>query len=387
MKTIELTILMPCLNEAETLAVCIKKAQQFLAKENVIGEVVIADNGSTDGSQQLAINLGATVISVQERGYGAALIAGIKAANGKYIIMADSDDSYDFVNLMPFLAALRNGQDLVMGNRFKGGIEPGAMPPLHKWLGNPVLTFIGRLLFSSPVRDFHCGLRGFNKQSALSLNLQSTGMEFASEMVVKATLANQLITEVPTTLSKDGRSRPPHLRSWRDGWRHLRFLLMYSPRWLYLYPGLFLLFAGLIGVIVLTPKPLALGNVQLGLTSLLIAANSVILGTQILLFGVLVKQFAVSQKLLPNSRRLELLLRATPLETLLLFGLLLALIGGVGIVSSVMSWVDTGFGPLDVENIMRVVIPSLCSTVVGIQIIFTAFFSSILNLAVKNKSV
>jgi hypothetical protein len=274
-----------------------------------------------------------------------------------------------------------------MGNRFKGGIEPGAMPPLHKWLGNPVLTFIGRLLFSSPVRDFHCGLRGFNKQSALSLNLQSTGMEFASEMVVKATLANQLITEVPTTLSKDGRSRPPHLRSWRDGWRHLRFLLMYSPRWLYLYPGLFLLFAGLIGVIVLTPKPLALGNVQLGLTSLLIAANSVILGTQILLFGVLVKQFAVSQKLLPNSRRLELLLRATPLETLLLFGLLLALIGGVGIVSSVMSWVDTGFGPLDVENIMRVVIPSLCSTVVGIQIIFTAFFSSILNLAVKNKSV
>lgn len=385
MESCELTVLMPCLNEIETLATCIRKAKAFMQAEKISGEIVIADNGSTDGSQTAALELGARVVAVSERGYGAALIAGIEAARGKYIIMADSDDSYDFTNLSPFLAALREGNDLVMGNRFKGGIAPGAMPPLHKYLGNPVLTFIGQLLFNSSIGDFHCGLRGFPRDSALALNLRSTGMELASEMVVKATLLNQKVVEVPTTLSKDGRSRPPHLRSWRDGWRHLRFLLMFSPRWLYLYPGFFLIVLGLIGMIVLIPEPLVIGKIRLGLTTLLIATNSVILGTQVLLFGILVKQFAANQKLLPPSPWLEKLLRVTSLETLLLLSFTLILAGFIGIVSSVMSWSDAGFGSLEIENVMRIVAPSLCAVVVGVQIMFTAFFSSILNLTLHEK--
>src|SRR4026208_2626990 len=241
----ELSILMPCLNEAETLATCIKKAQKALESLNVRGEVVIADNGSTDGSPEIAASLGARVVHVAEKGYGSALLGGLNAARGKYIIMGDADDSYDFTNLGPFLEKLRAGYDLVMGNRFKGGIAPPAMPPLHKYLGNPVLTGIGRLFFRSPCGDFHCGLRGFKKEAVMNLDLRTTGMEFASEMVVKATLHKMRITEVPTTLSPDGRSRAPHLRSWRDGWRHLRFLFLYSPRWLFLYPGLLLILIGL----------------------------------------------------------------------------------------------------------------------------------------------
>ena len=234
----ELTVVMPCLNEAETVATCVRKAVKFIADSGISGEVVVADNGSTDGSQQLAEDAGARVVDIQDKGYGNALMGGILAARGEYVIMGDADDSYDFTNLMPFIEELRKGSDLVMGNRFKGGIEPGAMPPLHKYLGNPVLSFVGRLFFRSKIGDFHCGLRGFRKDSAIALGLQATGMEFASEMVVKATLAKQKITEVPTTLRKDGRSRPPHLRSWRDGWRHLRFLLLFSPRWLFFVPGI-----------------------------------------------------------------------------------------------------------------------------------------------------
>src|ERR1700722_10240461 len=229
---------MPCLNEAETVATCVRKAIGFLAESGISGEVLIADNGSTDGSQQLAEAEGARVVNVTEKGYGNALMGGFVAAQGKYVIMGDADDSYDFTNLMPFIEELRKGSDLVMGNRFKGGIEPGAMPPLHKYLGNPVLSFVGRLFFRSKIGDFHCGLRGFRKDSAIARGLQATGREFASEMVVRAPRAKQKITEVPTPLKKDGRSRPPHLRSWRDGWRHLRFLLLFSPRWLFFVPGL-----------------------------------------------------------------------------------------------------------------------------------------------------
>ncbi|MSX34697.1 MAG: glycosyltransferase, partial [Actinobacteria bacterium] len=242
----ELSVVLPCLNEAETLAVCIRKARASMNELGIDGEVVIADNGSTDGSQDIARSEGARVVDVPTRGYGAALIAGITDAKGTFVIMGDADDSYDLSNLGPFIEALRGGAELVMGNRFAGGIAPGAMPALHRYLGNPVLTAVGRVLFRSPVKDFHCGLRGFRRDAILELDLRTTGMEFASEMVVKATLNKLTIVEVPTTLSPDGRSRPPHLRTWRDGWRHLRFLLLYSPKWLFLYPGIVVFLLGLI---------------------------------------------------------------------------------------------------------------------------------------------
>jgi len=233
----EVSVVMPCLNEALTLRVCIEKATRNLSAQGIAHEIVIADNGSTDGSQQIARDAGARVIDIPIKGYGAAIMGGIHAARGRFVIMGDSDDSYDMANLHPFVEALRKGPQLVMGNRFAGGIEKGAMPFLHKYLGNPVLSFLGRLMFKSPLRDFHCGLRGFERQAILDLNLRTTGMEFASEMIVKSTLNGLRITEIPTTLSPDGRDRRPHLRTWRDGWRHLRFLLLYSPRWLFLIPG------------------------------------------------------------------------------------------------------------------------------------------------------
>src|ERR1017187_9439324 len=257
-RAVEVTVLMPCLDEAETVATCVDKAVAFLVDHDIDGEVVVADNGSTDGSQQAAEAAGARVVSIPERGYGSALLGGIRAARGKYVIMGDADDSYDFTALMPFLDRLRAGADLVMGNRFQGGIAPGAMPALHRYLGNPVLSFTGRLFFRSKIGDFHCGLRGFRRDSVLALGLQASGMEFASEMVVKATLAGQRVEEVPTTLSPDGRSRPPHLRSWRDGWRHLRFLLLFSPRWLFLIPGAALFALGLVIGVAVTLAPLRL---------------------------------------------------------------------------------------------------------------------------------
>src|ERR1700677_635997 len=256
MSDLTVTILMPCLNEAETLAFCVRQAVTALRDNNVAGEVLVADNGSTDGSQQIATDEGARVVNVPTRGYGAALIAGIEAARGKYVLMADADASYHFEHLPRFLPKLDEGYDLVMGNRFSGSIEPGAMPPLHRYLGNPVLSSIGRIFFRIPVRDFHCGLRAFRRDPILALNLRTTGMEFASEMVVKSSLAGLRMTEVPTTLSPDGRSRPPHLRSWRDGWRHLRFLLLFSPRWLFFYPGLVTLAVGLALSAALLPGPL-----------------------------------------------------------------------------------------------------------------------------------
>src|SRR5271165_1983666 len=264
----EFTILMPCLNEAETLANCISKARAFIARSGCTGEVVIADNGSTDGSEAIAEANGARVVHVVERGYGSALLGGIRAARGRYVIMGDSDDSYDFSDLDAFVDKLRDGHALVMGNRFKGGIKPGAMPPLHRYLGNPVLTTVGRIFFRSPCGDFHCGLRGFDRAAILGLDLQAPGMEFASEMVVKATIHNLNIAEVPTTLWPDGRTRPPHLRSWRDGWRHLRFLLLFSPRWLFLYPGIGLMVAGAIMMAWLLPAPRTIGGVTFGIHTL-----------------------------------------------------------------------------------------------------------------------
>lgn len=374
--TVELSIVMPCLNEAETLETCIKKAQWYLQEHNVQGEVIIADNGSTDGSQAIARRLGARVIDISQRGYGSALRGGIEAARGQYVIMGDADDSYDFTQLTPFLTKLREGYDLVMGNRFQGGIKPGAMPRLHRFLGNPVLTWVGRVLFASPCGDFHCGLRGFRTRSIQELALQTTGMEFASEMVVKATLHRLRITEVPTTLSPDGRSRPPHLRSWRDGWRHLRFLLLYSPRWLFLYPGILLMLLGLIVSAWLLPGTRGIFDIH----TLLYAATAVIVGFQVTAFAVFSKLFAIREGLLPPDRRLMRVVRHLSLESGLILGGFLLAIGILGTFYAVNIWSDNRFGELNPSIVMRLVIPSITSLALGVQVIFSSFFLSILEL-------
>jgi glycosyltransferase involved in cell wall biosynthesis len=370
--TLELSIVIPCLNEAETIAQCIDKAQQYLQKHQIEGEVVVADNGSTDGSQAIAQAHGAKVVQVAEPGYGSALRGGFAAALGEYIIMGDGDDSYDFSNLTPFLQKLRFGHDLVMGNRFLGGIAPGAMPILHRYLGNPVLSRIGRLFFRISCGDFHCGLRGFRKSAIESLDLRTSGMEFASEMIVKAALYRLSIAEVPTTLSPDGRSRAPHLRTWRDGWRHLRFLLLYSPRWLFLYPGLFLMLAGFASTLVLLMGP--------RVHSLLYSAIAVIIGFQIVSFGVFTKAFAISEGLLPEDRRFKNVTRWAKLEVGLMFGCLLLLLGIGGSIYSLRIWEATLFGSLNPATSMRIVIPSVTSLALGVQVIFSSFFLSVLRL-------
>ena len=370
--TLELSIIMPCLNEAETLATCIGKARDYLERHKIAGEVLIAENGSSDGSQEIATNSGARVVPIPERGYGSALRGGIAAAKGQYIIMGDADDSYDFTNLSPFLEKLRQGYDLVMGNRFQGGIKPGAMPVLHKYLGNPVLTWLGRLFFGSPCGDFHCGLRGFSKRAIEQLNLRTTGMEFASEMVVKASLYGLKITEVPTTLSPDGRSRPPHLKTWRDGWRHLRFLLMYSPRWLFLYPGLALMFLGFVATIWFMTQP--------RVHTLLYSATALIIGFQIVSFAIFTKAFAISEGLLPEDRKLRRFLRYINLEVGLIIGVILFVLGIGGSVYALYIWNDRLYGALDPAVTMRIVIPSVTALALGVQVIFSSFFLSVLGL-------
>lgn len=385
--SLELSVVMPCLDEAETLAVCIEKARRFLAEHEVEGEVVVADNGSTDGSQEIARHHGARVVPVATKGYGAALSAGIAAARGRFVVMGDADDSYDFTGLAPFLAKLREGYDLVMGNRFRGGVAPGAMPPLHRWLGNPVLTGIGKLLFRSPCGDFHCGLRGFRKKAVEALDLQTTGMEFASEMVVKATLQGLRIAEVPTTLSPDGRSRPPHLRSWRDGWRHLRFLLLYSPRWLFLYPGLALMLVGLAAGAWILPAPRSLGGVTLDVHTLLYSAAAVAVGFQSVVFAVFTKIYAIQEGLLPQDPRLARITRLVPLEVGLLAGAVLLALGAGGTVAAVWLWGAHDFGTLDPSQTLRLVIPAVLALILGFQTIFSSFFLSVLGLRRRRRGV
>lgn len=379
----ELSIVMPCLNESETLATCIEKARSFLENNNVIGEIVVADNGSTDGSQAIAEAHGARVVNIPERGYGSALMGGIKASYGQYVIMGDADDSYDFGALSAFLNKLREGYELVMGNRFEGGIKPGAMPALHRYFGNPILSGIGKLFFKSSAGDFHCGLRGFNKNAIKQIDLQTTGMEFASEMVVKATLHNLRIAEVPTTLSPDGRNRPPHLRSWRDGWRHLRFLLMYSPRWLFLYPGTALLALGLVIMFGLIPGPIVIKGTTFDIHTMLYASMAVILGFQTISFALFSKVFTISINLLPNDDRITTTLRLFTLERGLIIGGLSCLIGIFGSFYAFILWGFKSFGPLIPSSMMRITIPSLTFIVIGIQIVFASFFLSI--LGVKHK--
>src|SRR5690606_38964757 len=320
------------------LAACIAKAQSFLARTGIAGEIVIADNGSTDGSRELAEGLGARVVPVPQRGYGAALAGGIQAARGRYIIMGDADDSYDFSRLDAFVEQLRDGADLVMGNRFKGGIGPGAMPWHHRYIGNPVLSTVGRLFFRTPIADFHCGLRGFSRAAVLALNLRTSGMEFASEMVVKATLAQLDLREVPTTLAKDGRSRPPHLRSFRDGWRHLRFLLLFSPRWLFLYPGIALLWLGLVVGAILLPGPARYGSVTFDIHTLLVASLCVIMGVQSIAFAIIGRRFASRYGFIPRSDTYDRLLEALTLERILLVAILLMLTGFAALVWGVGEW-------------------------------------------------
>jgi glycosyltransferase involved in cell wall biosynthesis len=386
-ENLELTILMPCLNEAETLGACINKAKQFLREYGVTGEVLVADNGSTDGSREIASRLGARLVAVPERGYGNALLAGISAARGRYVVMGDSDDSYDFSALGPYVEKLGQGYDLVMGNRFLGEIKPGAMPLLHRYLGNPVLSFIGRLLFRSPIGDFHCGLRGFNKRAIESLGLQTRGMEFASEMVVKATLRKLRIAEVPITLSPDGRSRPPHLRSWRDGWRHLRFMLLFSPRWLFLYPGLFLLFTGAVVQAALFRRPIALGTVVLDIHTMLYGAGMSILGLQMIWLALFSKVIGIQKGLLPDDPRIYQFLRTFTVEKGLLAGGALFIIGLAFAIESIGQWSQTGFRDLNPSETMRLVIPALTMIVCGVEIGIASFFLGVLGLpTVRNKS-
>lgn len=376
---IELTIVMPCLNEAETIAVCVKKAMGFLRAYDISGEVLIADNGSTDGSQQIANALGARVIGIPTRGYGAALIGGIAAARGRYVIMGDADDSYDFTALMPFVESLRSGAELVMGNRFMGGIEKGAMPHLHRYLGNPVLSFVGRLFYGTPIGDFHCGLRGFKKDAIETLGLTATGMEFASEMVVKAALNGLDVREVPTTLSPDGRSRPPHLRTWRDGWRHLRFLLTYAPKWLFVYPGLALCAGGIAGVGVLSITPVELGAVELGVHTLLFAAMALLLGSQLVSFGLLARLYGVSSGMWPSGPTIERFRRVFTVERGCIAGGVLTL-GGLALASTLfVSWAGGGFGPQEPAQLMRLAIPAVLATCIGMQIVFASFFVALLD--------
>ena len=377
---LELSVVLPCLNEQETVALCVQKAVAALKTAGIYGEVIVADNGSTDGSVELAQSAGARVVHVDQRGYGNALRGGIQAARGTYVLMADSDDSYDFTHIPRFVEQLRHGSDLVMGNRFLGGIREGAMPVLHRYLGNPVLTAIGRLFFHSPSHDFHCGMRAFRKDSYERMDIRSTGMEFASEMVVKASLLQMKVSEVPTTLSPDGRSHPPHLRTWHDGWRHLRFLLMYSPRWLFLYPGIASIAVGLATCIWLLPGPRRIGNVGFDFHMLAYGFGAILVGFQLLAFAVFTKVFATLEGLLPEDTRLNRMFEYIKLETGLLAGALCVALGIAGSIVAFSTWARSSFGPITSDNLLRLVMLSVFALILGLQIIFSSFFLSILGL-------
>ncbi len=375
----ELTIVMPCLNEAETVGVCIEKAKKFIDDNDVSAEIIVADNGSTDGSISIARRHGARVIHVDEKGYGAALMGGINESRSKFVIMGDSDDSHDLVNLRPFLDKLREGYDLVVGNRFKGGIDPGAMSPLNRYIGNPLLSGIGRVFFPSKAGDFHCGLRGFTRAAYEKMDLRTTGMEFASEMIVKATLFDMKIIEVPTNMSASGRSRPPHLRAFRDGWRHLRFMLLYSPKWLFFVPGLILILTGFSVGVWLLPG----AKLSLDVHTMLYAALAMIIGFQSVSFALLTKTFAAQEKLLPSNNQLEKILRKVTLEKGLFIGALLLLLGLAGSIYAILLVKGGEFRGMGVTHTMRIVIPSITMMALGFQVIFASFFYSILRLKLR----
>lgn len=384
MSEIEVSVVMPCLNEHETLGKCIQKAQRAFREHALSAEVVVADNGSTDGSQAIARRLGARVVDIPVRGYGAALQGGVEAAQGKYVIMGDADDSYDFANIMPFVEKLRAGCDLVMGNRFRGQILPGSMPFLHKWLGNPVLSWLGRKFFRCPAGDFHCGLRGFRKAAFDEMRLQTTGMEFASEMVIKSTLLKHRFAEVPIVLHVDGRSRRPHLRTWRDGWRHLRFMLLFSPRWLFLIPGVLLFALGLFITTWLLGGPRSIGSLTFDINSMLLAGSAALVGYQLVVFAVFTKIFVISEGLHPPRTHLyKSIFRGLTLEAGLLVGLLLIAAGIVVTGLAVWDWWSAGFGQLNPQVTMRRTIPAVLLLTLGVQTVFASFFLGVLTLRRK----
>jgi glycosyltransferase involved in cell wall biosynthesis len=375
-----ISIIMPCLNEAETLGICIRKALAAIAAAGLTGEVIVADNGSTDSSLEIAAAEGARVLNVPVRGYGAALLAGIEGARGRYILMADADDSYEFSHLPRFLEALDAGSDLVMGNRFRGEIKPGAMPLLHRYLGNPVLSYLGRLFFRTQVGDFHCGIRAFRRDAILRLNLKTTGMEFASEMIVKSSMMGLKIGEVPTTLSPAGRSRAPHLRTWRDGWRHLRFLLLYSPRWLFLYPGLAASLVGFLLTLWLLPSQRTVGRLHFDVDTLTYAIGLMLIGVHISVFAVSAKVFGTREGLLPPNPKFERLFRYVTLETGLLIGAVLLLAGLGTMIYSVELWRQAGFGSLSPTRMLRLTLPAAAALMLGVEAIFSSFFLSLLGM-------
>jgi glycosyltransferase involved in cell wall biosynthesis len=376
----EVSVVLPCLNEAETLATCVSKALAAMKSAGINGEVVIADNGSTDGSQELAMKCGARVVNVTARGYGAALRGGIAAARGHYIVMADADDSYDLGQIADFVESLRAGADLVMGNRFRGGIRQGAMPPLHRYLGNPVLSFLGRFFFHVPCGDFHCGMRAFTKSAFERMELRTSGMEFASEMLVRASFYGLKIQEVPTTLSPDGRSRAPHLRTWRDGWRHLRFLLLYSPRWLFLYPGLALMAVGTLLTVWLLPGERHIGQIRFDVDTLLYAQMFILLGFYSTMFSVLTKTYGIAEQLLPPDPVFESIMKHAKLERGIILGVLLIVLGIIGTIMAMSSWHATGFGTLDANRMIRLVSPSVLCFSLGGSLLLGSFFAAVLQI-------
>jgi glycosyltransferase involved in cell wall biosynthesis len=378
---LELSIVIPCLDEAPTIAHVVRTARESIERIGIAAEIVVADNGSTDGSQELAADEGARIVPVQERGYGSALAAGIEAARGRYVIMGDADGSYDFGHLEAFVERLRDGYDLVVGNRFRGGIESGAMPWLHQRLGNPVLSLIGRRLFGTACGDIYCGLRGFDRTKIVALDIRSRGMEFAIEMVVKATMQNLRVTEVPTTLAPDAEGREPHLRTWRDGWRSVRLMLLYSPRWLFLYPGAFLLVAGLVAMLLLAPGQRTVGGVTFDVTTLLYAALAVVIGLQAVYFFVTARWFGIAAGLLPDEPRLRRLVNAVKLEVALVAGIVLVAIGLGLSIYALTTWRRAGFGRLSYPHTLRIVIPGATMIMCGMQTVLSALFLSVLGLA------
>lgn len=379
----ELSIVMPCLNEADTVGTCVRKAHAAIEKMGIRGEIVVADNGSTDGSQAIAQEHGARVVPVSAKGYGNALMGGINAAHGKYIIMGDADDSYDFGESEKFVKQLRAGYELVQGCRFpRGGgtIKKGAMPFLHYWLGNPLFSFLSRLWFKAPINDIYCGLRGFTKDLYQRLDLRSYGMEFATEMVIKASLFNAKIAEVPITLHPDGRkAHPPHLKTWRDGWRTLRFFLLYSPRWLFLFPGLFLIFLGILGYALALPG-VKLGGITFDAHSLLFSSLFLMVGYQAVLFALFTKRFAISEGMMPPDPRLTRFVQFATLERGLIIGILAGLAGLVLLIGAINQWWEAGFGVLDYAVTMRWVIPGATLCMLGFQTLFGSFFISVLGM-------
>jgi len=385
---IELTIVMPCLNEAETLAACIQKARLGLERTGLEGEILIADNGSTDGSVAIAEKLGARVVAVKEKGYGSALRGGIAAARGDWIIMGDADDSYDFSRIQGFIENFRRGYDLIMGCRLPAGggtILPGAMPWKNRWIGNPILSLIGRVFFKCPARDFHCGLRGFTREAFGKMDLKTTGMEFASELVIKATLKSLRIAEVPVILHPDGRSRAPHLKPWRDGWRHLRFMLIYSPRWLFLRPGLVLVALGTAVATALALAPIHLGGVVFSTGTLAVACMSVIIGTQLVAFAFFTKVFAIGEGLLPQDPKFSRVFKTFTLEKGIGTGLLILVLGMGLLLRSLWIWKRAGYGLLSYADNMGRLLPAVTLIVVAIQIIFSSFFMSVLGLRTDSR--